>query len=78
MATDNGHWDVVLFRNGMLGREVKTPKLRTCFQTDEKIGETKWDGPSAPTATQNSCWVDCLKSAAMTGWDAWAHIRPRI
>jgi hypothetical protein len=73
MSMDNGRSDVVLFRNGMLGRELKTPKLSTCFQTKEKIGETNWDGPGAPTATQNGRLEDCLKSAEM---DARAHLRP--
>jgi hypothetical protein len=68
---DNGRWDIVLFRNGMLGHELKTPELSTCFHTDEKIGETNWDGPSVPMATQNARWVDYLKSAETTGWDAW-------
>jgi hypothetical protein len=28
MAVGNGLWDVVLFGNGMLGRELKTTELR--------------------------------------------------
>jgi hypothetical protein len=52
-ATDNRRWDIVLFRNGMLGREHKTPKLSTCFQTDEKTCEMNRGSPGAPTATQN-------------------------
>jgi hypothetical protein len=35
MATENGRWDVVLFRYAMLGRELKTIELRTCFQAHD-------------------------------------------
>jgi hypothetical protein len=78
MATDNGHWDVVLFRYGMLCREHKTFELSTCFQTDEKTGEMNWDDPSAATTTVNYRWADCLKSCKMTLWEARAHLRPGI
>jgi hypothetical protein len=62
----------------MLGCELKTPELSTCFQTDEKIGEMNWDGPDVPTATQNGHWADSLKSTETTGWAARGHLRPRI
>jgi hypothetical protein len=54
MATDNGCWDVVLFRNGMLGCELKTPELST-WRT-EMTGWPTWYIPRWLAGPPDTYW----------------------